>query len=179
MTDFPQPTWSYYVLVTSYDGFGPGRIRPFGPLAQEWVVGVGTGNASAVLSGTVPRVLDILGPNTPLATFTRDASAVLEPRTLTWGNFPIAYTTSTVTRIVPVTATKTDTLTLTETAVVTATQYVTQTAVSYVTQTAIQYVTQTKEVYIEKPYVDPISYAVLGIGVIAGIAGALVAARRK
>jgi carbohydrate-binding DOMON domain-containing protein len=90
---------------------------------------------------------------------------------LTWGNFPIAYTTSTVTKIVPVTATKTDTLTLTETAVVTATQYVTQTAVSYVTQT--------KEVHIEKPYVDPISYAVLGLGVIAGIAGALVAARRK
>jgi carbohydrate-binding DOMON domain-containing protein len=171
MTDFPQPTWSYYVLVTSYDGNGPGRIRPFEPLAQEGVVGVGTGNASAVLSGTVPRVLDILGPNTPLATFTKDAPATLEPRTLTWGNFPIAYTTSTVTRIVPVTTTKTDTLTLTETAVVTATQYVTQTAVSYVTQT--------KEVHIEKPYVDPISYAVLGLGVIAGIAGALVAARRK
>lgn len=171
MTDFPQPTWSYYVLVTSYDGNSPGRIRPFGPLAQEWVVGVGTGNASAVLSGTIPRVLDILGPNTPLATFTKDAPATLEPQTLTWGNFPIAYTTSTVTRIVPVTTTKTDTLTLTETAVVTATQYVTQTAVSYVTQT--------KEVHIEKPYVDPISYVVLGLGVIAGIAGALVAARRK
>jgi len=179
MTDFPQPTWRYYVLVTSYDGFGPGRIRPFGPLAQEWVVGVGTGNASAVLSGTIPRVLDILGPNSPLATFTKDAPATPEPQTLTWGNFPIAYTTSTVTRIVPVTTTKTDTLTLTETAVVTATQYVTQTAVSYVTQTATQYVTQTKEVYIERPYVDPISYAVLGLGVIAGIAGALVAARRK
>jgi carbohydrate-binding DOMON domain-containing protein len=161
----------YYVLVTSYDGFGPGRIRPFGPMAQEWTVGVGTANASAVLSGTVPRVLDVLGSNTPLRTFTRNASAVLEPQTLTWGNFPIAYTTSTVTRIVPVTVTKTDTLTLTETAVVTATQYVTQTAVSYVTQT--------KEVHIEKPYVDPISYAVLGLGVITGIAGALVAARRK
>jgi carbohydrate-binding DOMON domain-containing protein len=173
MTDFPQPTWRYYVLVTSYDGFGPGRIRPFGPMAQEWTVGVGTANASAVLSGTIPRVLDILGPNTPLATFTRDASAVLEPQTLTWGNFPIAYTTSTVTRIVPVTATKTDTLTLTETAVVTATQSVTM------TQTATSYVTQTKEVYVEKPYVDPVSYAVLGLGVIAGLAGALVAARRK
>jgi carbohydrate-binding DOMON domain-containing protein len=171
MTDFPQPTWRYYVLVTSYDGFGPGRIRPFGPMAQEWTVGVGTANASAVLSGTIPRVLDILGPNTPLRTFTGNASAVLEPQTLTWGNFPIAYTTSTVTRIVPVTVTKTDTLTLTETAVVTATQYVTQTTVSYITQT--------KEVHIEKPYVDPISYVVLGIGVIAGIAGALVAARRR
>jgi carbohydrate-binding DOMON domain-containing protein len=74
---------------------------------------------------------------------------------------------------VPVTATKTDTLTLTETAVVTATQSVTM------TQTATSYVTQTKEVYVEKPYVDPVSYAVLGLGVIAGIAGALVAARRK
>jgi carbohydrate-binding DOMON domain-containing protein len=163
MTDFPQPTWRYYVLVTSYDRSGPGRIRPFELTAQEWTVGVGTANASAVSSGTIPRVLDILGPNTPLRTFTGNASAVLEPQTLTWGNFPIAYTTSTVTRIVPVTVTKTDTLTLTETAVVTATQYV----------------TQTKEVHIEKPYVDPISYVVLGIGVIVGIAGALVAARRK
>ncbi len=171
MSDFPQPTWRYYVLVTSYDGYGPGRIRPFGPMAQEWVVGVGAGNASAVLSGTVPRVLDILGPNTPLGTFTKDTPATLEPQALAWGNFPIAYTTSTVTKIVPVTATKTDTLTLTETAVVTATQYVTQTTVSYVTQT--------KEVHIEKPYVDPISYVVLGLGVIAGIAGALAAARRK
>jgi carbohydrate-binding DOMON domain-containing protein len=47
------------------------------------------------------------------------------------------------------------------------------------TQTATSYVTQTKEVYVEKPYVDPVSYAVLGLGVIAGLAGVLVAARRK
>jgi Membrane-anchored protein predicted to be involved in regulation of amylopullulanase len=171
MSDFPQPSWRYYVLVTSYDGYGPGRIRPFGPMAQEWAVGVGTGNASAVLSGTVPRVLDILGPNTQLETFTKDVPAILEPQTLGWGNFPIAYTTSTVTKIVPVTTVKTETLTLTETAINTVTQFVTTTQTSYVTQTV--------EKYIIQPYVDPISYVVLGIGVIAGIAGALAAARRK
>ena len=173
MSDFPQPTWRYYVLVTSYDGFGPGRIRPFGPVAQEWTVGVGAANASAVLSGTVPRVLDILGPNTPLRTFTRNASAVLEPQSLSWGNFPLAYTTTTVNKIVPLTVTRTDTLTVTETS------YVTATSVSTVTQTRTSYVTQTQEIYVEKPYVDPTSYAVMGLGVVAGLAGALAAARRK
>lgn len=167
MRDFPQPTWRYYVLVTSYDGYGPGRIRPFGPLAQEWVVGVGAANATAVLSGTIPRVLDILGPNTPLRAFTRNETAVLEPRELSWGNFPLAFTTTTVNRILPVTVTRTEALTITD--------VVTQTAI--VTQTTV--VTQTYQVNIEKPYVDPISYVVLGIGVLAGLAGAIAASRRK
>ncbi|MEM1570637.1 MAG: glucodextranase DOMON-like domain-containing protein [Pyrobaculum sp.] len=171
MSDFPQPSWRYYVLVTSYDGFGPGRIRPFGPMAQEWTVGVGTANASAVLSGTIPRVLDILGTNTPLRTFTKDTPAALEPQTPSWGNFPLAYTTTTVNRIVPLTVTKTDTLTLTETT------YITMTTTRVETSTKVQTFTQVNVV--EKPYVDPVSYAVLGIGVIAGIVGALAAARRK
>nr|WP_287069425.1 glucodextranase DOMON-like domain-containing protein [Pyrobaculum sp.] len=165
MSDFPQPSWRYYVLVTSYDSYGPGRIRPFGPMAQEWTVGVGTANASAVLSGTVPRVLDILGLNTQLATFTAEAPATLVPQMLSWGDFPLAYTTTTVNRILPVTVTRTDTLTLTETETVTTTQ--------------VNVVTQTVREIVERPYVDPISYVVLGLGVIAGIAGALVAARRR
>lgn len=167
MSDFPQPTWRYYVLVTSYDGFGPGRIRPFGPLAQEWTVGVGAANASAILAGTLPRVLDVLGSNAQLRAFSKDSPTTLEPQALSWGNFPLAYTTSTVNRMIPVTVTKTDTLTVTET--VTATEYVTTTATSYVTQT--------QQIYV--PYVDPMSYVVLGIGVLAGIVGALAAARRK
>lgn len=169
ISDFPQPTWRYYVIVTSYDGFGPGHIRPFGPIAQEWVVGVGATNASAVLSGTVPRVLDVLGSNTQLRGFAANAPAVLSPTTLTWGNFPLAITTTTVNRVLPVTVTKTDTLTLTETSVATVTQTITATSFNTVTQTIV----------VKQPYVDPVSYVVLGIGVIAGIAGALVAARRK
>lgn len=171
MSDFPQPSWRYYVLVTSYDGYGPGRIRPFGPMAQEWTVGVGTANASSVLSGTIPRVLDVLGPNTPLRTFTKDEPATLEPQTPSWGNFPLAYTTTTVNKIVPLTVTKTDTLTLTETA------YITLTTTRVETLTRVETFTQVNVV--EKPYVDPVSYVVLGIGVIAGIVGALAAARRK
>jgi len=171
MSDFPQPSWRYYVLVTSYDGFGPGHIRPFGPVAQEWAVGVGTANASSVLAGTVPRVLDILGPNTPLATFTRDTPATLPPMTLTWGNFPLAVTTTTVNKILPITATKTATLTITETS------FVTTTETAYRTITQTQYVTQTQQVI--QPVVDPISYVVMGIGVVAGLVGAIAAARRK
>lgn len=167
MSDFPQPTWRYYVLVTAYDRNGPGRIIQFATQADASKACAGSANASAIASGTLPRVFDVLGPNAPLRTFSKDSPATLEPQTLSWGNFPLAYTTSTVNKLVPVTVTKTDTLTVTETA--TATQYITATATSYVTQT--------QQIYV--PYVDPVSYVVLGIGVLAGIAGALAAARRK
>ncbi|MEM1614462.1 MAG: glucodextranase DOMON-like domain-containing protein [Pyrobaculum sp.] len=171
MSDFPQPTWRYYVLVASYDGYGPGHIRPFGPMAQEWTVGVGTANASSVLAGTIPRVLDILGPNTALRSFTPQSPAVVPSTTLSWGNFPLAVTTSTVNKILPVTVTKTDTLTITDTA------YVTQTVVNTVTATRTQYVTQTQQIV--QPTVDPMSYVVMGIGIIAGLIGAFAAARKK
>ena len=54
--------WTFTVALTSYDGYGPDRIRPFGVEAQEWVVGVGTNLAQAVLFNVVPRVMDLLAP---------------------------------------------------------------------------------------------------------------------
>ncbi len=54
--------WSYVVALTSYDGFGPMRIRPFGVEADVWVVGVGEKHAYAVLYNVVPRVMDLLAP---------------------------------------------------------------------------------------------------------------------
>jgi carbohydrate-binding DOMON domain-containing protein len=55
--------WVYTVALTSYDGYGPERIRPFGVEAQEWVVGVGAGHAQAVLFNVIPRVMDLLAPS--------------------------------------------------------------------------------------------------------------------
>lgn len=54
--------WVYVVAVTSYDGFGPMRIRPFGVDPDMWVVGVGAKHAKAVLFNVVPRVMDLLAP---------------------------------------------------------------------------------------------------------------------
>jgi Membrane-anchored protein predicted to be involved in regulation of amylopullulanase len=105
----------------------------------------------------------ILGLNASLGTFTCNVSAVLALQMLSWDS--LAYTTPIITKMA--TTTKTDTPTLTETAVM---QSVTA------AQTAASYAIQTKE---EKPYVDPISHVVLCLGIIADLAGALVAARRK
>ncbi len=54
--------WIYTVVLTSYDGYGPDRIRPFGVESQEWIVGVGPRYAQAVLFNVVPRIMDILAP---------------------------------------------------------------------------------------------------------------------
>ncbi|MFN3803585.1 MAG: glucodextranase DOMON-like domain-containing protein [Pyrobaculum sp.] len=165
MSDFPQPTWKYYVLVTPYDSKGPGKIADFAETAGGLRVGVGTANASSILAGTIPRVLDVLGPSGQLAAFSPQSPAVLSPVSPSWGNFPLAITTTTVGKIIPVTVTKTDTLTVS----------VTETKIETLTVTTTNTFTQK----VIQPVVDPVSYVVLAIGVIAGLVGAVVAARRK
>lgn len=54
--------WSYVVVLTSYDGYGPDRIRPFGVSPDEWVVGAGEDMATAILFNAVPRIMDLLAP---------------------------------------------------------------------------------------------------------------------
>jgi carbohydrate-binding DOMON domain-containing protein len=54
--------WVVTVALTSYDGYGPQKIRPFTVDAQEWVVGVGKEHALAVASNVVPRIMDLLAP---------------------------------------------------------------------------------------------------------------------
>jgi len=54
--------WKYVVAVTSYDGYGTMKIRPFGLDPDVWVVGVGSKHAKAVLFNVVPRVMDLLAP---------------------------------------------------------------------------------------------------------------------
>ena len=54
--------WVFTVAVTSYDGYGHMRVRPFGVDPDVWVVGTGAKHAKAVLFNVVPRVLDLLAP---------------------------------------------------------------------------------------------------------------------
>jgi len=54
--------WIYTVAVTSYDGYGSMKVRAFGIDPAEWVVGVGSKHAKAVLFNVVPRVMDLLAP---------------------------------------------------------------------------------------------------------------------
>jgi alpha-amylase/alpha-mannosidase (GH57 family)/FtsZ-binding cell division protein ZapB len=54
--------WVYTVAVTSYDGYGSMRIRPFGVDPDVWVVGAGAKHAKAVLFNVIPRVIDLLAP---------------------------------------------------------------------------------------------------------------------
>jgi alpha-amylase/alpha-mannosidase (GH57 family) len=54
--------WMFTVVVTSYDGYGPDRIRNFGVEAAEWVVGTGAKYAQAIVKNVVPRIMDLLAP---------------------------------------------------------------------------------------------------------------------
>ncbi|RLE85769.1 MAG: hypothetical protein DRJ41_00535 [Thermoprotei archaeon] len=54
--------WKVLVFLTSYDGFGPMKVRPVGVEAEEWVVGGGRELAKAILAGIEPRVMDLLAP---------------------------------------------------------------------------------------------------------------------
>ncbi|MGE5599556.1 MAG: glucodextranase DOMON-like domain-containing protein [Bacteroidota bacterium] len=52
----PQPSWRYYVLVGSYDGFGEDNFRPIMAKAGEWHFGGGRDD------GLEPQVIDLLAP---------------------------------------------------------------------------------------------------------------------
>lgn len=56
--------WVYVVVVTSHDGYGPERIRPFIIGGGEWAVEVPNIQeyALALIKGIFPRVLDLLAP---------------------------------------------------------------------------------------------------------------------
>ncbi len=52
--------WVWVVAVTSHDGYGSNRIRPFVVGGGEWQVGVPQEYALAVLKNVVPYVMDLL-----------------------------------------------------------------------------------------------------------------------
>lgn len=54
----PERDWQYYVIVGSYDGFGPGFFRDVKKDPGDWVFGGGSDEAGE------PRILDLLAPPT-------------------------------------------------------------------------------------------------------------------
>ncbi|MET1160653.1 MAG: glucodextranase DOMON-like domain-containing protein [Thermoprotei archaeon] len=61
-------SWTIVVALTSYDGFGPARVRPVSPTGGEWVIN-GTAYATpdkvkkiaqAITLGIEPRVMDLI-----------------------------------------------------------------------------------------------------------------------
>ncbi|HYH05034.1 MAG TPA: glucodextranase DOMON-like domain-containing protein [Bacillota bacterium] len=75
----PAPTWNYYVMVGSYDGFGEDFFRKVNQKRGEWVIGGGLDQALE------PQVLDILAPATgprsqvaQLSSFNRETGALAE-----------------------------------------------------------------------------------------------------
>lgn len=111
--------WSYVVVVTSYDGFGPDRIRPFGVSAGEWVIGVGEDLAPAVAVGVIPRIMDLLAPTTEdqyqmLRSFKVDLDTFTGEPAIIKGVSPIAVVKPTATTVM-VTETVTETTTITST----------------------------------------------------------------
>ncbi len=137
--------WSYVVVVTSYDGYGPDRIRPFGVEAGEWTVGVGKELASAVAVGVIPRIMDLLAPTAEdqykmlksfkvnLETFT-GTPAVIEAVGPTVQAKPTATTITTTTTI---TSTYTTTVEITKTTTITKT-LTTTTTMPLVTTTTVK-----------------------------------------
>ena len=54
--------WTIAVLVTSYDGYSPTKVRPFVIGGGEWQVNVPSNYSLASLKGVLPLVLDLLAP---------------------------------------------------------------------------------------------------------------------
>jgi len=156
--------WSYVVVLTSYDGYGPDRIRPFGVSPDEWVVGAGEDMATAILFNAVPRVMDLLAP-TPedqyrmLRSFEINKSsgevklAVIKGVSPQEAQAPAVVTTT-------VTQTVTYTESVTERLVETTTYTTTKTSVTISTETITQPVTDNR---------------LVGVGVILGLIAGLVA----
>ncbi len=176
--------WKYVVVVTSYDGFGPERIRPFGVSSEEWTVGVGEKFAPAVAVGVIPRVMDLLAPTADdqyrmLSSFKVNLEEMTGTPAVIEGVGPGAQAT------VPITATITQTITATTTitsiSTITITTTVTQAPVTYtttVTTTVLEKLTLTP--YVETTTVTEVVeyipwHIAVGMLVIAVIVCALIA----
>lgn len=135
--------WIYVVVLTSYDGYGEDRIRPFGVQAADWVVGAGTKYAKAILKGVIPRVMDLLAPTAEaqyemLNTFDAEAGkyAVVSGVGKAAVPTPTPTVTVTVTSTVTETVTKELTTTLTKTETIRAVETVTETRTETIVSTS-------------------------------------------
>ncbi len=184
--------WRFVVMLTSYDGFGPMRVRPVSVDAGPWVIW-GTANATeeqkikvakAITLGIEPRVMDIAiyAPEFPegisaelqyawLDSYNPDARlmAIIPPTVV------IPTVTSTVTETVttttPTTITKTETKTSYATVTSTTTAITTTTATKTATTTKIETTTATTTIpTINIPVTAGIAIALLLVGIGIGYA---------
>lgn len=135
-------SWTIVVTVASYDGYGPNRVRPAGPVGGEWVLN-GTKYATpeqrariakAIAAGIEPRVLDLLVYSPEFKT---GITAETQYKWLDSYN-PDLKLLAMIPPIESPPVTITTTKTLTETRVETRTQTETQTIVTPTTTTVTQ-----------------------------------------
>jgi carbohydrate-binding DOMON domain-containing protein len=104
-------SWKYVVAVTSFDGFGPERIRPVGIDPGEW--NIGGGDAAAIAVGVAPRIMDLLAP-TPEEQYEMLSSYQVDLDSMT-GSLAVVRGVSGAPEVSTITVTETYTKTETET----------------------------------------------------------------
>lgn len=136
--------WSYVVVLTSYDGYGEMRIRPFGTEAQDWVVGA-PDYALPILANVIPRVMDLLAPTTEdqykmLNTFTvepSDSGYIGKYAIVNGINKSVVEAPKVIIKEVTFTETETETITETSTETIVSTSITTTTVSEVIEKTNI------------------------------------------
>ncbi|WP_276814411.1 glucodextranase DOMON-like domain-containing protein [Desulfurococcus amylolyticus] len=133
-------SWIWYVFLTSYDGFGELKIRSIqAGDPGEWALG--GGDATAILAGVQPKVVDLLAPTD------QDQYNMLKSYDASAGKLAVVYGIKggviyyppvTVTVTTTVTTTVTDTVTSTVSTTITTTKTDISTSTQYVSETVTQ-----------------------------------------
>lgn len=133
-------SWIWYVFLTSYDGYGELKIRSIqAGDPGEWALG--GGDATAILAGVQPKVVDLLAPTD------QDQYNMLKSYDASAGKLAVVYGIKggviyyppvTVTVTTTVTTTVTDTVTSTVSTTITTTKTDTSTSTQYVSETVTQ-----------------------------------------
>ncbi|MET1160654.1 MAG: glucodextranase DOMON-like domain-containing protein [Thermoprotei archaeon] len=165
--------WVYIVVLTSYDGYGPARIRPFGVESDVWVVGVGKEHALAVLFNVIPRIMDLLAP-TPdeqysmLSSYTVDREKGTGKPAIIHGYGAITPVSPIITTVT-VTTTQTRTSTVTETSILTRIETIEkQVTTTIYTPTTTTITSTSPTTIIETRYPMEYSAIALVIGILLG-----------
>lgn len=136
--------WIYTVIVTSYDGYGPQRIRPFGVEAQEWVVGTGTRYALAIMFNVVPRVMDLLALTKEEQYAMLNSFTINREKGIAYPAKVRGISVEMISKPTIITATYTTTVTSTYTVISTTTMMKTKTETNFITITSPTTVTYTQ-----------------------------------
>ncbi|MEM3989080.1 MAG: glucodextranase DOMON-like domain-containing protein [Desulfurococcaceae archaeon] len=169
--------WIYVVALTSYDGYGSDRIRPFSTSPDVWIVGA-PDYSLAIAANVIPRVMDLLAPTAEeqysmLKSFNVtfiDAQLVGRPAVVK--GYGRAAPQPTVTTIVTTVALTT---TLTEATTATSTLTIRELTIAASTTTLTETITEIapQELNI------PLSTALVFTGLLVGIAATYLFMRRR